>query len=170
MKILITGNKGLAQALGNEYSSHSVTLVSRSNGYDIAEINSWGHEFLDYDLVFNNAYSEFSQVRVLEFFYQHWRNDTTKTIVNIGSRCISYPRSESVTDYWPYRIHKRCLQQVCDEMQPGAQCTIKIFNPGPIDTDMVQHLDIPKVSPYVLARSIAMWTADPLIKRVDCWL
>ena len=41
MKILITGTNGLACKLGEAYADHSVSLVSRSNGFDINEINHW---------------------------------------------------------------------------------------------------------------------------------
>lgn len=171
MKILITGTKGLATALHDVYADHhSVTMVSRRTGHCLANVESWGLQFLDYDMVFNNAYHDFDQISVLQFFYKHWINDRTKTIINIGSRSICYPRSDQSTNYWPYRIHKQALQQVYDSMQPLAQCRLKMFNPGPIDTDMVKHINVPKLSTQELAQRISQWVDDPFIRRVDCWI
>jgi hypothetical protein len=170
MKILITGCKGLALALHECYQSqHDVAMVSRTNGYDIVNINTWGPEFLHFDTVFNTAYQDFDQVRMLEYFFQHWGSDHTKTIVSIGSRSIVYSRSDGGQGFWPYRLHKQALQLAHDAMQPQAKCQLKIFNPGPIDTDMVSHLEVKKLTPTELAQRIVQWTADPFVKRVDCW-
>lgn len=170
MKILITGTKGLATALGNVYADQSVTMVSRSSGFDIKNVNNWGTEFLDYDCVFNCAYDGFAQVDVLEFFYNHWKNDPNKKIITIGSRIVTYKRSESESDYWPYRLHKQALQQAHDAMLLTAKCDMKIIHPGPIDTDMVKHIYCVKMSPVNLAQSIKEIVMSTTIKRVDLWL
>lgn len=170
MKILITGGQGLARALGDCYIGHSVTLVSRSNGFDINNINQWGMEFLDYNCVFNCAYDGFGQVQVLEFFYQHWRDNVDKKIVNIGSRAISFKRLDNTQGYWPYRQHKLCLQNTVDAMLLDAKCDIKIINPGPIDTPMIAHHQCAKFNPDTLASKIKTITEEPSIKRVDLWL
>jgi hypothetical protein len=170
MKILITGVRGLAHALGNAYSDHDVTLVSCSGGYDIVNVTSWGQDFLDYDCVFNNAYSGFAQIEVLEFFYKHWKHDSHKKIISIGSRAITHKRIESESGYWAYRLHKQALQQAHDAMLMDAKCDMKIFNPGPIDTDMIKHLDTVKINPDQLAHKIKSMVGDPTVKRVDLWL
>jgi len=170
MKILITGTKGLARALGDVYSDQKVMLVSRSGGHDIANIDHWGEEFLDYDCVFNNAYDGFAQVTVLEFFYNHWKHDYNKKIVTIGSRAITYKRIEAESGYWAYRVHKQALQQAHDAMLLDAKCDMKIINPGPIDTDLIKHLNTVKMSPDVVAHKIRDIVSDPALKRVDLWL
>lgn len=170
MKILITGTTGLANALGNAYIDHSVTLVSRSGRFDINDIDRWGIEFLDFDCVFNCAYDGFGQVSVLEFFYKHWKNDATKQIINIGSRCITFKRLDAGPGYWPYRQHKLALQQAVDAMLLDAVCDIKIINPGPIDTPMIAHHQCVKFAPAALAEKIKNIAADSSIKRVDLWL
>ena len=172
MKILITGSKGLAQELAFVYGDHDVTNVSQSTGYNILLVKDWASEFLSYDLVFNCAYSGIGQLLVLEQFYQYWHCDPTKTIVSIGSKVITQPRSEIELDrhYWPYRTHKQTLQAMHDSMWPNAQCDLKIINPGAFDSAMVAHLDVEKISLYELAISIKKHTEDPIIKRVDLWL
>jgi hypothetical protein len=170
MKILITGTRGLANAIKTVYSDHTVSTVSKSTGHNIENINSWGSIYLDYDLVFNCAYDGYAQVSVLEFFFDHWKNDTTKTIVNIGSTAIYGRRIENTSDYWPYYTHKVALQTAYNNMLATAKCNIKIFNPGPIDTDMIAHHIVPKYSTKELAIVIKNLTDNPTIKRVDLWV
>jgi hypothetical protein len=169
MKILITGTRGLASALGDAYIDHSVTLVSRSSGHDIHDIQRWGPEFLDQDCVFNCAYDGFAQVNVLEFFYNHWKHDVNKQIVSIGSRTITFKRSENESGYWAYRLHKQALQQAHDSMLLDAKCDMKIINPGPVDTDMIRHLNCVKLDIATLANTIKNIAADATLKRVDLW-
>lgn len=170
MKILITGTTGLADALNCAYSDHSVKSVSRSGNFDINNVDQWGHQFLDYDCVFNCAYDGFGQVAVLEFFYKHWKTNPLKKIINIGSRSITFKRLDTELGYWPYRQHKLALQQAVDAMLLDALCDIKIINPGPIDTPMIATHQCAKFNPNELAAKIKTITADTTIKRVDLWV
>lgn len=170
MKILITGSRGLAQQLGKVYVDQSVTLVSRSNGFDINNVDQWGIEFLDSDCVFNCAYDGFAQVKVLEFFYHNWKHNADKKIITIGSRAVSFKRSENESGYWAYRLHKQSLQQAHDSMLLDAKCDMKIINPGPIDTDMVRHINCDKLDTATLASTIKTIASDATLKRVDLWV
>lgn len=172
MKILITGTKGLAQELAFVYADYNVTCVSKSTGHDINKIEDWGVDFLEYDLVFNCAYDGVGQQLVLDYFYHHWHFIPTKSIITIGSKIITQPRSEVTlnNNYWPYRIHKQTLQTMHDSMWPTACCDLKIINPGPFNGETVSHLDVPKFSLYEIAIHIKKITNDPTIKRVDLWL
>jgi hypothetical protein len=170
MKILITGNKGLAKALGDVYADQSVTMISRSSGTDINNVSQWGSNFLDYDCVVNCAYDGFAQVSVLEFFYQNWKNNPSKKIITIGSRAVTHKRSDPESGYWAYRLHKQALQQAHDTMLLDAKCDMKIIHPGPIDTAMLQHIDCVKFNPGILASKIKTIVEDSTIKRVDLWL
>ena len=171
MKILITGNQGIARALAEQYDTHQVTCVSRQTGHDINQISQWGQQFLDYDLVFNNAYDGYGQVSVLEFFFNHWQELPNKTIVTIGSRSSYIPATDTKhLPYWPYQNHKLALQQAHDRMIQSAKCVLKIVNPGPVNTDMVKHLSVPKIDPKELATRVASMVADPAMKRIDLWL
>lgn len=170
MKILITGTSGLASSLMQVlFNEHEVMCVSRVTGHDINNVDHWGHEFLDFDMIFNCAYSGFAQVKVLEFFFDHWKNNPNKIIVSIGSRAITHKRIENSDEYWPYRIHKQALQSAHDSMLLTAKCDLKIFNPGPIDTKMIAHLSCNKESPDLLAKKIKQLTTDKSLKRIDLW-
>jgi hypothetical protein len=170
MKILITGTSGLANAISRVYSDHTVFSVSKKTGNNIKNINAWGPQYLDCDLVFNCAYDEYAQVDVLEFFFKYWKDNADKTIVNIGSKAVYGTRIEPTNDYWSYRVHKLALQSAHDSMLNTARCNLKIFNPGPIDTAMIAQHNVPKYSPIELATMIKDLVAIPTIKRVDLWL
>ena len=172
MKILITGRTGLAQGLAEVYADHEVTCVSISTGYDINRIDQWGVDFLEYDMVFNCAYDGRGQEAVLEYFFEYWKDQPEKTIVSIGSKIVTQPRLEQERDheYWYYRQHKQSLQNMHDAMLATAQCSMKIVNPGAVDTAMVAHLDIPKMPVLELAGKIKDFVSDPTVKRIDLWL
>ena len=172
MKILITGTRALAKELAFVYNGHYVDCVSTSTGHDLHDVDQWGRDFLDHDLVYNCAYSGIGQQLILEYFFKHWQHDATKIIVAIGSKIISQPRADldKITEYWPYKIHKQTLQTLHENMWPSAKCDLKIINPGAFDTPMVAHLDVPKFDLFTLAMRIKKIAHDPVIKRVDLWL
>ncbi len=173
MRILITGTRGLAQGLMQSLESdHSVTCVSRSTGHDILQIEQWGQDFLEYDMVINCAYSGLGQLFVLEYFYNAWHNNEQKHIINLGSRASYYPRSEQNLDqeFWPYRLHKQTLEKAWEKMVNSA-CDVKLINPGPIDTDLIRNIEnIKKMSVTEAADRMIKYILDPVVRRVDLWL
>lgn len=170
MKIVITGTEGIGLALYNAFKKdHDVTMISRRTGHDIKDIFVWGDSFIEFDMLINNAYDGFHQVNVLNFFYNAWHNNPNKKIINIGSRCITYKRSDH-PDVWIYRQHKQALQTAVDSMLSSAKCDIKIINPGVIDTKMVSGVNDLKFSTVEIAERIKSYSEDPTLKRIDLWL
>jgi hypothetical protein len=173
MKILITGNKGLAKALGELLSvEHFVTHVSRTTGHDIANIQQWASDFYNYDMCINSAYHNWNQVEVLEQFFWEWHQDSSKHIVNIGSTISDYIRIETDKEheYINYRVHKQALQLAFARLVKQSQCNVKLINPGAMDTDMLKHLDFSnKMQPEFVAQKIISVLFDPCIKRLDLW-
>jgi len=171
-KILITGDSGLAGSLRKLLSStNTVTCVSRNTGYDVKDIASWFDQFSDHDIMINNAYQDWCQIKVLEHVWQIWSDHAAHMIVNIGSTASDYVRTETDKDaqYWPYRLHKQSLQACFQKIVRLGSCDVKLINPGPIDTKMVSHLDCAKMSPDWLAEKIIWIMQQPEIKRVDLW-
>lgn len=171
MKILITGTQGLSHHLINAYHDHSVTAVSRQTGHDINCVEIWGQEFLDHDMVINCAYNGLAQIRVLEFFFAAWHAKSDKHLITIGSTAADYAgaRPDMAGISWPYRSHKQSLLSAWRETCHAA-IDSKLINPGPIDTAMVQHRSVPKMSPGELAVRIRLLIEDPWIRRVDLWV
>jgi hypothetical protein len=54
-------------------------------------------------------------------------------------------------------------------MSLTAKCSIKIINPGPIDTDMIANVNCAKIDPMDLSTRIRNWVNDPYIRRIDIW-
>lgn len=174
MNILITGNRGLAKALGESLNmAHSVTHVSRSTGHDIHDIQQWAPDFYHYDMCINSAYHDWDQVAVLEQFFWAWGQDSNKHIVNIGSSICDYARTETHKEheYMNYRVHKQALQLAFAKLVKQARCHIKLINPGAMDTDMLKDLDFAnKMQPGFVAQKICSVLFDPCVKRLDLWL
>lgn len=171
-KILITGSRGLASSLAHFLgSNNTVACVDRHQGRDIASLQQWANDFSHYDIVINNAYQQWCQISVLEFFHDLWQHDDNRMIVNIGSTVSDYVRSEKQKDhcYWPYRIHKQSLQSAFETLCRSARCDIKLINPGPMDTNMAQHLYCEKMSTEFVAEKIIWVMQHPEIKRIDLW-
>lgn len=172
MKVLITGTHGLSGALKEVLSrDHHVRNVSKSSGYDINLVDSWASEFSDYDCCINCAYDGFGQLKVLESFYHMWRDHSEKMIVNIGSKVSCYARTETDKDheYFRYRVEKQALESAFSSMSNTSRCDLKLINPGPIDTEMIRHLNVDKLDPQWLAVEIYEFIKKPYIKRVDLW-
>lgn len=170
-KVLITGTGGLCAALARAYSDCEVYCSSRSRQENLEHIDTWGHQHLDCDMVFNCAHSNFGQITVLKYFSDHWKNDSTKTIVNIGSIVADYPRSEvsKERDFFEYRYSKQSLQKAFSDIAKTYSCDLRLINPGPIDTDMTRHIHCAKIDPMQCAITIRKTIEETNFKRIDFW-
>lgn len=171
MNILITGTGDLSKGIAETLSKFNTELISRKTGNDINFIDSWGDNYLHFDAVINLAYNGWGQVKILEFFYSAWKNNSTKKIINVGSKVSSYGRSESELEniYWDYRLHKQGLQAAFEKMVNTSKCDIKLINPGPVETKMTEHLNIEKISKKQFAEQLKEIMFNPNLKRVDLW-
>jgi len=169
--ILITGTSELSLAIQETLNEHNVTLISKKTGNDINNIREWGKEYESFDILINLAYDSWGQIELLQYFYNAWKNDPNKKIINIGSKVSSYGRSEVTleNEFWEYRLHKQCLESAFLKMVDSAICDIKLINPGPIDTVMVENLDIPKMSKEFFSTQVKEIMFNPIFKRVDIW-
>jgi len=171
MKVLVTGTGGLSSAIANVYHDNSIFCTSRSAGYYLEQVDTWGINFLDYDIVFNCAYSDVGQLKVLKFFSEYWKNDSSKKIVNIGSIVADYPRTETEKerDFFEYRYSKQSLQQAFSDIARSCVCDLRLINLGPVDTDMTRHLDCNKLDKDYCAASIRKIVEQTKFKRIDFW-
>ena len=83
--LAITGHtRGLGKALYELYPSS--LGFSRSTGYQIEnDADSIINQIIDCDVFINNAYHETAQQYLFEQMWHQWRDNPTKTIVNISS-------------------------------------------------------------------------------------
>lgn len=158
MKIAITGHSaGIGLACQRVLSAdHEIIGLSRSNGYDICNVVQVADAAESADVFINNAYCDYQQTYLLEEMFKRWRNHD-KIIVSIGSACTAYPRIEQHLDSapWPYRDHKRSLETLFRQLvKEPAACKLQLVSPGPVDTQMISHLNCSKLHPMDVAHTI----------------
>ena len=159
MKVAITGHsRGIGRAIADLYYSDEVIGFSRSNGYDISSaetINKIINQSVDCDVFVNNAYHDFAQCDLLEGIFSQWKDDPSKTIVNIISRAkygLGKAKFYGQTKMELYAKAKTL-------MFSNKRCRIININPGYVKTDMVSHVDVKMLTPEQLA-SMIKWCLD----------
>lgn len=162
MKIAITGHtKGIGKAIADLYYTDEVVGFSRSNGYDITHPGNVARiitESADCDIFVNNAYHDFVQCDLLDGIFDIWRDNPSKTIVNIISRArygLGKAKFYGQTKMELYNKAKTMM------FVSNKKCRIININPGYVKTDMVAHVDssVKMLSPEQLATMIK-WCLD----------
>lgn len=160
MKVAITGHsRGIGKAIADLYYSDEVIGFSRSNGYDISSaetINKIINQSIDCDVFVNNAYHDFAQCDLLEGIFSQWKDDPSKTIVNIISRArygLGKAKFYGQTKIELYTKAKKIM------FSPEKRCRIININPGYVRTDMVAHINVRMLTPEELATMIK-WCLD----------
>jgi len=173
MKIAITGHtNGIGQAIyARLVNTNSLLGLSRSNGYDISNVNRIIETVKDHDVFINNAYHDLCQEQLLLRLHTLWCNQQ-KLIINIGSAVTDYPRLEQHLDDqpWPYREHKQILQTTFRRLsQQSSKCRLVLVSPGATDTAMIQHLDCKKISPKKIAQAVELVLNNPYIREITVY-
>lgn len=73
MRIAVTGSTKLAGAIVKKFKADSLRVENANN------LN-------EYDVFINSAHVDFKQVDLLYSCFKHWKNDSSKLIINISSR------------------------------------------------------------------------------------
>jgi NADP-dependent 3-hydroxy acid dehydrogenase YdfG len=92
MKIAITGNtdgvgKSIFEKLIKEFD---VLGLSRSNGYDIKNVDEIIEQIEDCDVFINNAFEKNYQTLLFEKLFNKWKF-SPKIIINMNSSCVYEP-------------------------------------------------------------------------------
>jgi len=161
MKIAITGHtKGIGKAIADLYYSDEVVGFSRSNGYDISKpdvIKLILAEGSKCNIFVNNAYHDFAQCDLLEGIYQQWKDDPTKTIVNIISRARYGLGKAKFYGQTKMELYTKAKNMMFSD----KRCRIININPGYVRTDMVSSMpeSTKMLTPQQLA-DIIKWCLD----------
>ena len=142
MKIAITGHsRGIGKELYDIFDGkHQVEGFSRSNGFDIATQHQLiARSVKNCDVFVNNAWSGYHQIDLLNTVFDSWKDDETKTIVNISS-LSKYPGLSGNTT--GYSASKAALshQAFLLMFKTDRKCRIININPGYVKTDMTKKV------------------------------
>lgn len=172
MKIAITGHtRGIGKAITEHLKGNDIIGLSKSNGYDISNVQQIIDAVKDADIFINNAYSEYYQRDLLIGLYNEWK-DTNKMIINIGSIVTDYPRIERDLDNqpWPYRDHKTALRDTFRKLiKEPHKCRMALINPGATDTDMIKHHNVAKMNPVEVARAVRYVMYNSFVKELTVY-
>ena len=133
MKIGITGTtSGIGKHLKKHYSS---AIEFNRNDGDINDVSLVYEKLKNCDIFINNAYHENCQSKLLDYFFNQWK-DQHKKIITIGSSVCSY--APSGTGYEDYVDNKRELRHLhLDKVRLKTNCKSYLVNPGATDTPLV---------------------------------
>lgn len=170
MRIAITGHtSGIGLAIFNLFKDTNEILgFSRSNGFNIKDVDPIVESIVDADIFINNAYYEYQQCVLLQKINNMWAG-TNRQIINIGSTCVHYPRLEQDLDSepWPYRDHKSALEKLFRHLvKQENSCRLHLINPGAVDTDMIKHISCTKLEPLSVAIAVQTVINFPSIKEL----
>lgn len=161
MKIAITGHtRGIGRAIADLYYSDEVVGFSRSNGYDISKTDNIKlilTKSSECNVFVNNAYHDFAQCELLEGMYTQWKDDPTKTIVNIISRARYGLGKSKFYGQTKMELYAKAKNMMFSD----KRCRIININPGYVKTDMVSHVpeSVKMLTPEQLAEMIK-WCLD----------
>ena len=171
MLIAITGHaNGIGAAITHAASEKGHTIIGfdLETGDDINDANSIVEQSMMADVFINNAYAPGAQIVLLQKIFEAWRDDPTKTIINMGSKAKYFPTGLIRSNYYgetptdgEYTLNKRMLTEETQRMQfySQKQCRIININPGFVDTAMTQELDKVKLTPEAIADAV-MWALE----------
>lgn len=168
-KIYVTGgSKGLGKeicgVLQRNYLFSEVISLSRDNGYDLRKnLDDFVKD--DFEVYVNNAQSGFAQTELLYKLFEANKHRECH-IINIGS--VSGDGDRKTVN--PYAVEKAALEKATTQLQlVPSECRVSLLKPGRMHTEMVGHIDAPKLHPYTVAyliNTIVDQPSDVLIKSI----
>ena len=127
MKIAITGSSGLAAKISNVLNKTNFETGGKLFSIESVRIE----DNLDpemYDVFINLAHVDFVQVDLLYKFYEAWKDDNEKYILNISSRASK----SNISKGYIYAAQKAALNHLSDNLvyNSNKQCRITTLNLG----------------------------------------
>ena len=151
MRVAITGSSGLAKCIGDVIASTptlgTINIVAHVRVEDVLpgfynkNVSTSFEEFdwSQYDAFINCAPQGFAQCDLLMAGYLAWKDDNSKTIINISSRA-SQP---NISKGYMYAAQKAALNHLSNNLNYNSekQCRISTLNLG-----LLNHVDLPSIS------------------------
>lgn len=166
MLVAITGHaKGIGAAITEALigKGHTVIGFDLETGDDIQDADSIVEQAKMADVFINNAYVPGAQIVMLQKIFEEWRDDPTKTIINMGSKAKYFPvgHNQVTPAMSQYTLYKRMITEEFQRMQfySNKQCRLIGINPGFVDTEMTKDLQILKLTPEAIADAV-VWALE----------
>lgn len=167
MRHSITGHTaGIGKKLYEKLSPNAIGF-SLSSGYDITKIDDRKRiiaESRECDVFINNATAEFGQTLLFLELFQEWQNDSTKIIINVGSRIAEIktlpPKRQHLLKY---QAEKLILKEMSNRVFGRCKIEYKWF--GYVGTEKIL-----KKYPYFTEADYITEdrAADIILGSIDC--
>jgi len=176
MKIAITGHsKGIGKACYDVLSNdHDVIGFSRSNGFNIKEPKKIISASIGCDVFINNAYrmNTDDQLNLFNLFFEQWKDNPYKIIINIGSKSKYYPYNPNMphltTNFRSSKGYNDAKTKLANEIYDkqlftAKKCRITNINPGYTHTDLIARLvnKVNMLSPEDVANTVKWIIEQP---------
>ena len=142
MKVGITGSHGLAEAFGDRLEWRNTGIGLWEPHYlRIEELISnefYRNEALSYNIFINCAHVNFHQIELLALFFEAWKDDPKKTIINISSRAAQ----PNISKGYVYAAQKAGLNHLANNLTYNSEkkCKITTINLGLMNSDELPSL------------------------------
>ena len=176
MKIAITGHsKGIGKACYDLLSKdHDVIGFSRTNGFNIKDPKKIISASIGCDVFINNAYrmNTDDQLNLFNLFFEQWKDNPYKIIINIGSKSKYYPYNpnmpELTTNFRSSKGYNDTKSELANEIYnkqlfTDKKCRITNINPGYTKTELVARLvnEVNMLSPEDVANTVKWIIEQP---------
>jgi len=139
MNILITGSSKLSKYLGDElkYDGHRVHHCRFEDDID------WER----FDVFINCAHVEWEQSKMLYEAFKAYRNDDSKTIINISSRAVQ----PNISKGYLYAAQKSSLAHLSNNLTYNSdkKCKVSTLHLGLLEHEELPSLDYVEVLGFV---------------------
>lgn len=175
MKIAITGHtSGIGKGILEYYSAeHEVIGFSLENGYDINDYNRILEETKDCDIFINNAYSRYTQSKIVSEWAKVHSNN--KHLIISTSSLAAEPLLEIENVYphlKPYGDEKYAINKASWNVNHSeAVCKSSVIMPGVVETNFYNPYDTEQQNGIELYNRVietnSIITVDDLVKTID---
>ena len=148
MRVAITGSSGLAKVIGDMIAKTAyigtIHVVGHHRVEDILD-SDW--VWKENDVFINCAHVEFEQCKLLMEAFEAWKDDETKTIINISSRAAQ----PNISKGYMYAAQKAALNHLASNLtwNSDKKCRITTMNLGLMNHDTLPSISHNEVASWI---------------------
>lgn len=155
MKIAITGHTaGLGRAFYQHFSvNHEVIGLSRSNGYDIVDVDKIADAVANCDLFFNNAHCQDAQSELIK------RLHNTVSMVTSGSMAADTLKLND-----QYFLNKRIIENTHKLYVKRGGCPMLLLKMGFLESHTYR---LTTISYKQVISAVEFWLTNPAVTMIE---